>query len=262
MRSDDVPESLVLQAALLRRLPGVVHGFTTRRGGVSPAPRDSLHLALRDDDDADAIVENWRRAARALGGGAGDVVLLDQVHGNVVVEVSEPTGPLRTAAAADAALTCEPGVLLAVRTADCVPVLLAGPGVVAAAHAGWRGVVQDIVGRTVQAMVARTGCAPEAIVAAVGPHASVENYETGPEVVDALVQAGLVRERVSRMGPRGREHADLRAAVVDQLEAAGVREVDHVCNCTIGDPDFFSHRRDGAATGRQASIIGLVAECR
>lgn len=236
---------------------GLAHGFTTRAGGVSPAPRASLHLALRPDDEPAHVMENWERVARAVGSTAERLVLLDQVHGAEVVVATGPTGPLSTLAPADGVVTAVPDLLLAVRTADCVPVLLAAPGGVGAAHAGWRGLVAGVLPRTVQALCAVAGCAPSEVVAAIGPHAGVDAYETGPAVVDALVGAGLARERVGVLGPRGREHAHLAHAAEDQLTRAGVRVVERVERCTVSDPEFFSHRRDGASTGRQAGVIRL-----
>jgi len=257
MSSNAASRPPLIRSPTLSERDQVVHAFATRHGGCSPAPRDSLHLALKDGDRPQDVLENWRRLSAALDLRPSDVALLDQVHGAQVLTVHAPTGALHTAGQADGMVTATPGVLLAIRTADCVPVLLAAPGAVGAAHAGWRGVAAGVVPRTVERLVAVAGCAPGDVIAAVGPHASVERYETGPDVIQALVQAGLQRERISRVGPRGREHADLRQAVHDQLTAAGVRQVDHVRRCTLVDPDFFSHRRDGAGTGRQASVIAL-----
>lgn len=238
-------------------LEGTIHGFTGRQGGVSPAPRESLHLARRDGDaDAD-IVTNWSRVAAAAGFAIEELVLLDQVHGDRVVVADRATGPLATLAAADGVVSTVPGRVVAVRTADCVPVLLAAPGGVAAAHAGWRGIVAGVVPGTVHALVQQTGASVGQVVAAIGPCAGVDRYETGPVVVEALVRAGLPRERIARPGPRGRAHSDLRVAVTLQLRTEGVRTIAHVDRCTMEDPELFSHRRDGAETGRQAAFIGL-----
>ncbi|MFK7929577.1 MAG: peptidoglycan editing factor PgeF [Myxococcota bacterium] len=249
----------LLRLPILQECPNVAHGFTTREGGVSRGPRASLHLAVRDGDVHADIVENWRRATEAIGCEPAQLVLLDQVHGCEVVRVNTATGPLATAAAADGVVSCTPGLVLAVRTADCVPVLFAAPGGVAVAHAGWRGVVAGVVPQTVRALCEATGAAPSDVVAAVGPHAQVAAYEVGPAVVDALVGAGLRRERVSRMGAKGREHADLGQAVLDQLSALGVTQVQSAGACTMHEARFFSHRRDGSSTGRLAGLITLRA---
>lgn len=248
-------------AASFQSIPGLRHGFFDRRGGVSPVPRDSLCLARRDGMSGDELRTNWGRATGALGATPEDLVLLDQVHGNQVLAALDPTGPMRTIGPADGVVTAEPGLFLAIRTADCVPVLMVAlrdgaPVAVGAAHAGWRGVVAGVVPHTVEAL--RQISSDAQVRVAIGPHASPEAYETGPEVIDAMVAAGLTRERVSRMGPRGREHADLRRAVMEQLEGIGVRAIDHIWACTIIEPHWFSHRRDGPRTGRQASVVGFV----
>ncbi|MCB9674326.1 MAG: peptidoglycan editing factor PgeF [Alphaproteobacteria bacterium] len=231
------------------------HVFTDRSGGVSTGPLATLNLARRDGEDDAALLENWARVARALDPvwSADQLVLLDQVHGGEVVHARGATGPLATLAAADAVVTDVPGLLLAIRTADCVPVLFAGPGVVGAAHAGWRGVAAGVVPNTVAAL-GDLGAAPDQLVAAIGPHIGVEAYEVGEEVVRGIEASGVPRERFVLL--RARPHVDLRAAVVHQLERAGVRVVGHVHRCTHTDPDCFSHRRDGPITGRQASVIG------
>lgn len=248
----------LLRSTTLDAVDGVRHGFTRRQGGVSPAPRDSLHLALRDGDDPDDVTENWRRATAALGTTADRVALVHQVHGDAVRVVNAPTWPLAVAGEADGLITTTPGVVLAVRVADCVPVLIAGPRGVAAVHAGWRGLVAGVLPAAVRALRARLGAVP--LVAAVGPRAGVDAYETGEGVVDALVEAGLPRARISARGPAGRLHTDLGAAARLQLEAAGVDEVDVARACTISDRRFFSHRRDGAETGRQAALVMLAVD--
>lgn len=240
--------------------PMVRHGFSTRWGGVSTGARSSLHLAVRDGDVAADVVENWRRALVGLAPDVDRLVLLTQVHGARVVVAEEATGPRGTLGEADGVVTTVPGLVLAVRTADCVPVLFAAPGGVGAAHAGWRGLVAGVLQETVERLCEATGCAPSEIQAAVGPHAGPAAYEVGDEVVAALVSVGLERERVSQAGSRGRDHAKLGAAARDLLAAAGVTRVDDVGLCTIDDPRFFSHRRDGAGTGRQAGVIVRVPE--
>lgn len=245
----------VVQVAELARRGDVVHGFSTREGGVSGGSRATLHLALKEGDPPGEIVENWTRFLGGLGLDVSELALLDQVHGAGVVEVSQPGGPLATVAVADGAVTSRTDVVLAVRTADCVPVLLAAPGAVGVAHAGWRGTVAGVVGETVRRLCALADCPATAVSAAIGPHAGAAAYEVGPDVVDALVGAGLPRDVVSHMGPGGREHANLDAAVRYQLAHEGVVEIVSVGVCTLTDPRFFSHRRDGAGTGRMAGVI-------
>ncbi|MFT7519344.1 MAG: YfiH family protein [Kiritimatiellia bacterium] len=251
----------LLTGTSLLEMRGVVHGFTTRAGGVSTGSRSSLNLALGRGSDRALVRENWRRTAQSLGQGWSeeDLVLVDQVHGADVLKVRAATGPWATAGAADAVVCTDKRLLLAVRTADCVPVLLAAPGGVAAAHAGWRGLVAGVLPATVRSLCDAAGVAPSDVVAVVGPHIGVDAYEVGPDVVRALIDAGLRRHRVCKMGPTGREHADLGHAAEDQLYAAGVGRVERLGVCTHSDSRFYSYRREGTSTGRLAAVIGMSA---
>jgi YfiH family protein len=148
-----------------------------------------------------------------------------------------------------------PGVVLAVRVADCVPVLLAAPGVVAAVHSGWRSTSVDVVGAAVQRMVA-AGADPGDITAWVGPHISQDAYEVGVEVVRGVEASGVPRDVFAK--PCGDKwHVDLGSAVAAQLARVGVTRIGRSTRCTTG-PDLFSWRGDGPDTGRQA---GLIARC-
>jgi YfiH family protein len=237
-------------SALMSRVPGVAHAFT----GRGRPERDLGDLRGRSRSE---VLDLWGEVAAPLGAEPTQVVILRQVHGNLVVEVDAPSGPFEPVAEADALFTTAFGVVLAVRTADCVPILLAGPGGVAAVHAGWRGVVAGVLPAAISWMTDRLNCPAERIVAAIGPHAGVAAYETGPEVIDAMVEAGLPRSIVACSGGGGREHAHLEAAVRFQCAALGVTQVDRVPGCTITDEEsFFSHRRgDG---GRQAALIARL----
>lgn len=247
----------LLHGALLSLVRGVAHGFSTREGGVSEGSLGPLNLARRPEEREEALVENWRRVVAALAPGLAPerVAIVHQVHGADVLRVSRGRGPLAPMGEADALITTEPGLVLAVRTADCVPVLMAAPGGVAAAHAGWRGTVAGVVPAAVQALCEATGAPPARVVAAIGPHISGAAYEVGPEVVEGLRRAGVPEASFLRPGPGPRDHVDLGGAVEAQLRAAGVLRIDRVAGCTFGEPRFHSHRRDGAAAGRQAGLI-------
>ncbi len=257
MPADEVNAVPLDQGALLAALPGVRHGFTGRGGGVSRGPYRSLNLAPREGEDPAAVRENWRRVAAALDPrlDATRVAVLHQVHGAAVVRVRGPSGSEVVVGEADAAFTTETDVVLAVRVADCVPVLFAGPGVVGVAHAGWRGAAAGVVDATLDAMVEATGAPAGAFVAAIGPCISAAHFEVGPEVVDGLVATGVPeREVVAFVGPRGRPHVDLSAVVRRHLERRGVA-TDVIARCTVADPELFSHRRDGPLTGRSAGVV-------
>ena len=152
-----------------------------------------------------------------------------------------------------------PGVLLAVRTADCVPILLAGPGGVAAVHAGWRGTAQGILAKAVGVLGVQLGCEAREIRAAIGPSIGLDAYEVGLEVVEGIERL-VPKDRFVKQ-KSGAIHVDLKAANRFQLEQAGVQAIDVLSDCTHQSPLFFSHRRDGPATGRMASVIGWFPPC-
>lgn len=247
----DTARQMIMTTPILR----AAHGFTSRAGGVSLGVYAGLNLDDRQDDPA-AVSENRRRLTAELGFGPDQVSRLEQVHGADVVQASP--GQVQRA---DAQVTHQPGVLLAVATADCYPVLLEDPeagtlqsglpgaGVLGAAHAGWRGTVADIVGHTVRAMVL-LGARPERIRAAVGPGICAAQYPVGGEVVSAFQQAGL-----GQFVQNG--HLDLCAANLHLLLRAGLLP-GHLWasgRCST-ESQFYSHRRDAGVTGRMWAVIG------
>ena len=245
------------------------HAFTSRTGGVSVGPFAGLNLDDRQDDKQ-AVAENRRRLVSGLGFGLEQVSLLTQVHGAEVVQAH-----CGRQQAADAQVTDRPGVLLAIATADCYPLLLEDPeagvlgtGVLGAAHAGWRGTAGDIPGHTVQAMC-RLGARPERIRAAVGPGISAARYPVGPEVVRAFQQAGLGQFLIHQVpttppvsvspaaSDGAAQHLDLCAANLFLLERAGLRP-EHLWasgRCST-EEHFYSYRRDAGTTGRMWAVIG------
>jgi YfiH family protein len=245
----------LLRGEALASVGAVAHGFTTRTGGASTGALATLNLGRRKAESDETLSENWRRVVGRLLPGAdlGAVAVLDQVHGADVARVTEPRGPLAAVARADAAFTTERGVVLAVKVADCVPVIVAGEGIVGVAHAGWRGTAAAVVRALVRAMREERGGV--ALAAAVGPCIGVESYEVGPEVVAALRAAGL-RDEDFLVERSPRPHVDLGRAVLAQLAAEGVA-ADRVARSTAVDPDLYSHRRDGPDTGRSAGVVAL-----
>ncbi|HBQ18711.1 MAG TPA: peptidoglycan editing factor PgeF [Myxococcales bacterium] len=232
---------------------GFRHAFSTREGGVSEGPFASLNLARTVGDDPAAVAENARRFEAALE--CDRLYEVSQVHGRAVERVShEPVAEIRRREA-DALVTSVAGAAVAVRTADCVPILLADPasGAVAAVHAGWRGVAQNIL----RVALEELGAADP--IAAIGPHIRLDAFEVGPEVAAEIARAVPGARVVEARAPR--PHVDLAAAVRAQLAEAGVTEIDDVGGCTHAEPArFFSHRRDAGKTGRHLSAI--VARAR
>lgn len=177
-------------------------------------------------------------------GGDGPLRVVAQVHGARVVDVEEADG--RTAA--DAIVSTRPGAVIAVRVADCVPILMAAPGAVAAVHAGWRGTAADIARAALRALCERAGCAPTAVRAAIGPCICGACYEVGPEVIEGV---GRVAPGTAWLDGR---RVDLAAANAAILEGEGAA-VDVLGACTRCGPGYWSFRRDGAGGGRQVGAI-------
>lgn len=236
----------------LREL-GVRHAFSTRLGGVSEGCFSSLNLGnpigASVQDPSGNIEENLRRLATAAGLDGRELRRAHQVHGAQVIEMSRrPCGDIR----ADALVTEDPACMVSVRTADCVPILLASEDgrQVAAVHAGWRGVVANVVAAAALRM-------RDLGAAAVGPCIGYDAFEVGAEVAEAFEQALGPRPPMRRRED-GKWHVDLREAVRRQLVAAGVdpRRIDVSGHCTFAArEEFFSHRRDGLTTGRMAALI-------
>lgn len=266
------PNGVVTWQSSLLRETGVIHAFSTRLGGVSAVPFDSLNLGNPsgcENPDADEhLIENYRRLQDAIGASQMPHAWVRQVHGRSVEllerEPENEYGETLEAAlrdrfsgqmSADAIVSTVPRVLLTIRVADCVPILLASKDgkIVAAAHAGWRGVVGNIVEKTVRSLH-EAGAAPHDLIAAIGPCISVANFEVGNEVAAEFASRGL-GDAVSQSGSE-KPHVDLQRAVQMQLERAGVLSTDAHPFCTFRDAvDFYSHRRDQGLTGRLAAVI-------
>jgi YfiH family protein len=224
-------------------LPGAHALFATRRGGVSAGPYASLNLGRMTADEPGAVAENHRRLAAATGCGADRVLAGRQVHGTDVRRVVEP--PDGSMAEADGQATALPGHPALVFVADCLPVLLAADGAVAAVHAGWRGLAGGVIAEGVAALREVGGRGD--ITALIGPGARGCCYETGEEVHAAFAGDG------ARVGER---NLDLAMIARRRLEAAGAAAVHDAGLCTICHPHlFFSHRRDQGVTGRQAGVV-------
>ena len=218
---------------------GLLVAFTDRNGGVSRPPYDSLNLGWPVGDDAAQVDRNREIVATALGFDSAAVARVHQVHGAEVVRAGASGGLLGDA---DALVTDRPGRVLTVTTADCVPVVLAGEGRIAIAHAGWRGLVRGVL----EAAVETLGRASRAWV---GPSIHACCYEVGPEVTEAFDRAGLPVAAEDRVDPG-------RAAVV-ALRRAGVEAINVSDACTSCESRFFSYRRDGV-TGRQAAFVSML----
>ena len=226
-------------------LDGVCHGFSTRPGGVSPAPWDSLNLAVGRGDDLERVRENYGRFCAVLGteADAGKGLWRDRDYPSV-----------------DGMVTDVPHLPLVVFSADCNVVLLYDPvrRAIGACHAGWRGTALGIAGKTVREMQRLFGCDPADIRAAIGPAIGQCCFETDSDVPEAL-RAALVGEAEPYITWNGHKyHIDLKAVNALWLQKAGVTRIDISGDCTACRTDlYWSHRKHGGARGSQIAMISL-----
>jgi YfiH family protein len=252
------------------RMPGAIAAFTTRPGGTSEPPFEALNLGLFTDDDREAVIENRRLLAAALGFQPYQIAVAHQVHGaDLIDHVGPPAshcsfatyGPDKErGGTVGGGLTKADGHVVAaeqtaalVFVADCVPVALSGPSGVAMLHCGWRGLAAGIV--------AKGAAAIGATDAAIGPSIGPCCYEVGPEVLATLdLPTGPKTAYMTTHRPVGAV-VDLPAVARGQLREAGVERIETSGLCTSCEPDlFFSHRRDRGRTGRQAGLVWRSAE--
>jgi polyphenol oxidase len=229
-------------------LPGASAAFSTRSGGVSRAPYEALNVAVLTGDEPARVAENRRRLADSLERDPEGVVMGRQVHGTELIRHERPQPPrvyadvVNSPDQVDAQVTSNPELTPLVMVADCLPVAMVGPEGVAMAHCGWRGLAGGIVAAAAGAVMAEA--------AAVGPGIGPCCYEVGEEVLSAFDGLdGVARGRM----------LDLSAVATALLERAGVDAIESSGLCTSCNPElFYSHRRDGERTGRQAGLVWIT----
>ena len=234
---------------LQTELPAACASFSTRLGGVSEKPYDSLNLGVLTGDDRGAVMENRRRLADALGLAPELVLMGLQVHGDRIADHDRPlepspyTQPGTSLQEVDGHATSVPGLAPLVLVADCLPVAIAGPGGVAMLHCGWRGLAGDIIADGVDRVDAKA--------AAIGPGVGPCCYEVGPEVLERFTGLGD--------GIADGRMLDLPEVAQRQLSAAGVERVESSDLCTSCEAElFFSARRDGKRSGRQGAFVRMT----
>ena len=256
--------------------PAMVHAVFSRQGGLSEAPFASLNTGLSQGDDRQTVYANRRFLSLVLGQPDWPIATSWIVHGNEVIEVSaewklahaqpDDPGPRRRG---DALMTQEPGLFLLISFADCLPILYFDPvhRVVALAHAGWRGTVLGMAGRTVQALSERFDARPADLLVGVGPSIDPCCYEVGPDVLEAFERSpDLATSAVFLPHTGGREDRwmfNLKETNRQQLLTAGViqEHIEVMPFCTSCRTDlFYSHRREQGKTGRFAVLVGLCPE--
>lgn len=241
--------------------PELKHGIFTRHGGVSAAPWASLNLGGNVGDDPAAVRHNHERMYAALEVDGSRACTVWQVHSGDTVLANGPVRGRRWLALADGIITDRPDTPLAMRFADCTPLLFFDPvrGVIGIAHAGWRGTVQGIGANTVRAMAQAFGCKPANIQAGIGPSIGPRRYQVGEEVVAAVqtyfgTTGGLIR----RDPADGSAYLDLWEANRRDLQRAGVEQIEVAGICTAERTDeFFSHRAEKGRTGRFGAVLSL-----
>lgn len=239
----------------------VPHCFTTRLGGVSTGSQASLNLAVGRGDTLENVEENLKILGNVLGFDLKNLVMTRQTHSDIVrvVTAADANGPChRDYPECDGLVTNTPGVALLVFTADCTPILLHDPvtGAVGAVHAGWRGTVQSIAGKAVDAMAEHYGSKPENIRAAIGPNIGQCHFETHRDVPDALEEAlgSWVRQWIVRREEKF--FPDLKAINAEILRRRGVEQVEISEECTYCAPQrFWSHRFTKGDRGSQGAVI-------
>ncbi len=271
----------ILQVPAFSKLPWLIHGFSTKPGGISPRNAEKvLNLGFADWDTKENVLENRRRLQSALGASGLRLVSLKQIHSDVIhLFDAPPAGPCQ----GDASATNRPGLLLAIQTADCVPILLVDPKkrAVAAVHAGWRGTLARIVVKAIGQMQMHFKSRPADLLAAVGPSIGGCCYEVGTEVATQFLsqfaeapewfdefRTGDEPNPVQWLNMRPPGHQpppknvllDLRKANRAQLLVAGLRApnifVSDLCNACRRDL-LFSYRKEGSQSGRLLSVIGI-----
>jgi YfiH family protein len=233
------------------------HGFFTRLGGASSGVFEGLNCGLGSSDQSEVVQINRARAAKAMQADADALRGVHQVHSAraVAATFDKPDKPPE----ADAIVTDQPGLVLAILTADCAPVLFAdhAAGVIGAAHAGWRGALGGVLEATLEAME-ELGAQRGDIVAAIGPTIGPAAYEVGPEFMETFLDADPAHGRFFSGGHGDRVHFDLPAFALWRMRSAGIGEAQWLRHCTYSSPTkFFSYRR--SVHEKQADYGRLIA---
>jgi hypothetical protein len=238
----------------------LAHGVISRRGGVSPAPWESLNVGGTVGDENVRVRENRRRTFAAFGRDLVSIFHVWQVHSADVICADAPIDPGADLTKADVILTDRPEVTLYMRFADCVPLLFHDPvkQVIGIAHAGRLGTVRGAARAAVKTMQTRYGSNPDDILAAIGPSIGPDHYEVGPDVIGHFREAFGERAESLIHVREGRTYLDLWAANRLQLQDAGITQIESPGVCTACHPeDWFSHRLEKGNTGRFGALMAL-----
>lgn len=264
---DEIVESINLKHFEILKKQGILHFITTRSGGVSSPPYESLNLGMHTLDAKEHVAENRNILAATVGISLADFIYAQQVHsGKVTIVTKNDIGSMARdfSPETDAMITNLKGICLMVMVADCVPILIYDPvkKVVAAVHAGWRGTVKKIVINTVEAMQNHFHCNSTDLLVGIGPSSGPCCYEVGEDVKQEVEKAfGSTIGVMSDMKSNSKYHFDLWQANKNQLLGCGVKEtnIEVSALCTQCNSEiFFSSRASGGVTGRFAAGISLL----
>ena len=262
--------SSLLQFNNLNKEVGVEHFCTTRKGGVSIGSFSSFNLGNYSDDNPIDIFENRQILSRMWYMDIADFIIPHQTHSNRVLVIDEefmnasPSDKIETLYGVDASITHLKNIFICATTADCVPILLYDKKkkIIAAIHAGWKGIVDGIIYNTITKMRERYNCNPSHIVAAIGPSISQKNYEVGDELITKFNEAGFDLLSASFFNEETRKwHIDLKQVTRNEFVRLGVppKQIEMSTLCTYSEPElFFSARRQSIVSGRMLSGIMLV----
>ncbi len=243
---------------------GVQAGFSTRNGGISRPPYNSLNLGFNTEDLGYNVDGNRSTLVRTFDLQPNQLLTVNQVHGTDILVIDQPNPDLShfLTVEADAIITDQPGIMIGVLVADCYPVLLycASKKVVGVVHVGWRGAAAGIIEKTISAMQVNFDCQPQELVAAVGPGIGAHRYEVDRKVRDEFRKGTGHWEKIAEETSLGKFQLDLKKSCLLQLESAGLAassiQASDECTCCHREL-FFSYRRDGGNTGRQMGFVLL-----
>jgi YfiH family protein len=235
----------MIEAQSLKQVPGLVHGFFTRRGGYSTGAFTSLNCGFGSGDDRATVARNRAVVAQALLVKPDNLLTVYQEHSPKVITVRETWQP-QSAPVADAMVTSAPGIAIGALTADCAPIIFADPAqkAIGIAHAGWKGALGGVTDATIAALEA-LGAERSRMLAVIGPAISADAYEVGPEFRHRFLEASRANAEFFRTAPRpGHYMFDLPGYLAHRLRRAGIGSVTDLALCTYSDEgQFFSYRR-------------------
>jgi hypothetical protein len=253
-----------LESQILAATGAAIQGFTTRHEGVSRPPYNSLNLGTNTLDSPHSVIGNRSLLTRSFGARIEHLVTVNQVHGTdlLVIDAPNPDYSHFLKLECDGIITNQPGLMIGICIADCVPLILLDPvkKVAAALHAGWKGTAGEIARKGVEALVKMFDSAPADILAAVGPGIGPCCYEVDTPVMEAFNKSGSGWDLFAVERGNGKWGLDLSAANRHQLMLSGLREehIEYSELCVSCNHDlFFSYRRDNGDTGRQMGFIML-----